>query len=241
MNAQLSPALTPHISHPVSSVAALALSAGRFAQLAALSSAEDIHAASMAFATRHQCTPFLPHLASVEESGTHPDPAHYALTQCRTAAGNDAIETFSLEQVGDLAVWHVSDPTGPFISGITHVSPSQVLAADLVIGVYRVGPTSAAAAFDDATVGMFSLLCSTIAVPRNRALLQDFVPEFKPLTPREQEVLRASSSGATAKVVGERLGITRRTVDAYIQSSMAKLRCSTKAHVIVRAMRLGLI
>jgi DNA-binding NarL/FixJ family response regulator len=65
--------------------------------------------------------------------------------------------------------------------------------------------------------------------------------DVKPLSPRQREVLRASVNGATAKQVSEMLNISARTVDLHIQAAMAKLNCTTKAHAVLRASRLGLI
>lgn len=183
----------------------------------------------------------MPHLAEVPATGIHPDPAVYAATQCRTAGGEQSADACTFERVGDLVLWQSTHGDGQHLSGITYVSPSHVLGADLVIGVYRTAKTADGATLPDSCVGLFSLLCSTIACPRNRALLRNYVPDFKPLTPREELVLRTSSSGATAKQVAESLGITTRTVDFHIQSAMAKLQCSTKSHAIVRAIRLGII
>lgn len=216
-----------------------AASSSRFGHLASLKTANDIYSASTKFAEANSCTAFLPHLNYVPDTGIHPEPASYARLQCQAIGGLDA--TLAIDQVGDLIIWQAQAEDDRHLSGITYVSPSHSLGADLVIGVYRVGNSTGAVALTDDCIGQFTLLCTTIARPRNRALLSNFAPDFKPLTPRERQVLHLSTSGATAQDVADSLGITKRTVNAHVEACMAKLQCSTKSHAIVRAVRLGLI
>jgi LuxR family quorum sensing-dependent transcriptional regulator len=124
---------------------------------------------------------------------------------------------------------------------MTYVAPSNILSADLVIGVYRLLSVGESTFIPEDCIARFSLLCHCIAVPKNRAYLVENQPTFKSLNRREKQVLTASADGATAREVAELLNITERTVHAYVQSAMEKLKCSTKVHAIMRANRLGLI
>ncbi|TXH00087.1 MAG: response regulator transcription factor, partial [Nevskiaceae bacterium] len=213
--------------------------ASRFGRFASIESAHDIYRASEEFAAQNDCSIVKPQLAAVLQPGNHPSPTAYALDQFSAVGGEHS--DFECVQVGDLVIWQAATSSPVQVSGLTYVAPSYSLGADLVIGMYRTGRSVQAPLITDECIGQFSLLCTTIARPRNRVLLSDVAPHFKPLTARELETLRLSTNGSTAREVAERMGITKRTVDAYVQSSMAKLQCATKAHVIVRAMRLGLI
>jgi DNA-binding CsgD family transcriptional regulator len=61
------------------------------------------------------------------------------------------------------------------------------------------------------------------------------------LTPRERECLTWASQGKTAGEIGAVLGISEYTAVAHLNSAMAKLKVSSRAHAIAQALRLGLI
>ena len=69
----------------------------------------------------------------------------------------------------------------------------------------------------------------------------DSLPEAKKLTKRELQVMKASAAGAPAHVVASSIGISQRTVHAYVQAAMAKLGCKSKSHALMQAQRLGLL
>jgi DNA-binding CsgD family transcriptional regulator len=62
-----------------------------------------------------------------------------------------------------------------------------------------------------------------------------------PLSTRELEVLRWTMDGLTAQQVGDRLGITERTVNMHARNVIKKLGCASKHQAVVKALRLGLI
>ena len=60
-----------------------------------------------------------------------------------------------------------------------------------------------------------------------------------PLTSREQEVLSLVAEGYPNKLIGDRLGITERTVKNHLTYIMGKLQASDRTHAVVTAVRLG--
>lgn len=61
------------------------------------------------------------------------------------------------------------------------------------------------------------------------------------LSRREGEVLKLVSSGLTSHQIATRLGISRRTVEAYRQCLMEKLCARNRADLVMRAVRRGLV
>jgi two-component system, NarL family, response regulator YdfI len=61
------------------------------------------------------------------------------------------------------------------------------------------------------------------------------------LTEREQEVLSALAAGERNKEIGARLGITRRTVESYLNSIYTKLNVDSRAAAVAVAIERGLL
>ena len=61
------------------------------------------------------------------------------------------------------------------------------------------------------------------------------------LTAREREVLAGIASGERSKEVGARLGITRRTVESYLNSIYLKLNVDSRAAAVAVALEHGLL
>jgi len=61
------------------------------------------------------------------------------------------------------------------------------------------------------------------------------------LTGRETEVLRLVAKGLTARQAGERLGISHRTVENHVQSTLSKLALHNRAQLVRYAVDQGLI
>ncbi|SHM94553.1 LuxR family transcriptional regulator [Roseibium suaedae] len=66
-------------------------------------------------------------------------------------------------------------------------------------------------------------------------------PIDNPLTGREIECLKWTSEGKTSGEIGDRLGISRHTVDWYIKEATRKLNAANRAHAVATAMRHKLI
>jgi DNA-binding NarL/FixJ family response regulator len=61
------------------------------------------------------------------------------------------------------------------------------------------------------------------------------------LTPRELQVLRLMTEGASNKAIARQLGITPHTVKFHVAAIVAKLGASGRTDAVVRGMRLGLV
>lgn len=61
------------------------------------------------------------------------------------------------------------------------------------------------------------------------------------LTKREFEIIRAISEGLNSKAIGERLFISRHTVDTYRRAILEKTGCQNSAELITFAVKAGLI
>lgn len=60
------------------------------------------------------------------------------------------------------------------------------------------------------------------------------------LTPRETEILRLVAKGLTAKQTAERLGLSHRTVENHVQSTLSKLQLHNRAQLVRYAVESGL-
>ncbi len=60
------------------------------------------------------------------------------------------------------------------------------------------------------------------------------------LTPRETEVLRLVAKGLTARQAGERLGVSHRTVENHVNSTLSKLHLHNRAQLVRYALEHGL-
>ena len=60
------------------------------------------------------------------------------------------------------------------------------------------------------------------------------------LTERETEVLRLVAKGLTAKQAAERLGVSHRTVENHVQSTLTKLQLHNRAQLVRYALEQGL-
>jgi two-component system response regulator FixJ len=76
-----------------------------------------------------------------------------------------------------------------------------------------------------------------------RQLLQERVHDvrsrFNQLTPREVEVFDQVIEGYTSEAIGERLGISTRTVEGYRVQIMDKMQAESVAALVRKAIRLG--
>jgi RNA polymerase sigma factor (sigma-70 family) len=67
---------------------------------------------------------------------------------------------------------------------------------------------------------------------RERARLSEYERRFERLTPREGEVMELLVEGMTSREIGERLGISRKTVDIHRARVMQKLQADSVAHLV---------
>jgi DNA-binding NarL/FixJ family response regulator len=66
-------------------------------------------------------------------------------------------------------------------------------------------------------------------------------PEVPALTERETDVLRLVAKGLTARQIGERLGVSHRTVETHVQSTLRKLQLHNRVQLARYAIEKGLI
>ncbi len=69
---------------------------------------------------------------------------------------------------------------------------------------------------------------------------QELPPLLSRLTPRERQTLQLLAEGLTVKQIGEKLGISHKTVHTFRASLMQKLDCKTVAELTRVALRMGL-
>lgn len=69
----------------------------------------------------------------------------------------------------------------------------------------------------------------------------DSVPSYMQLTQREQEVLAGVARGERSKEIAAHLGITERTVRAYLTNIYTKLNVDSRASAVAVAMERGLL
>jgi NarL family two-component system response regulator LiaR len=68
----------------------------------------------------------------------------------------------------------------------------------------------------------------------------DLPPAEEPLTDREVEVLRLVAQGLSNREIGERLGISERTVRSHVSSFLEKLHLANRTQAALYALREGL-
>lgn len=61
------------------------------------------------------------------------------------------------------------------------------------------------------------------------------------LTPRELEVLQLLAEGMTNEQIGQRVGMSARTVKTHVQNLLSKLDATDRTGAVARGFRLGLI
>jgi DNA-binding CsgD family transcriptional regulator len=55
------------------------------------------------------------------------------------------------------------------------------------------------------------------------------------LNKREVEILTWSARGLTSNEIADKLGLSKRTIDAYTDSARTKLGATTRTHAVVKA------
>jgi DNA-binding CsgD family transcriptional regulator len=63
----------------------------------------------------------------------------------------------------------------------------------------------------------------------------------EPLTARELEVLRHLARGERNREIGAALAISEHTAKFHVAQIIAKLRASSRAHAVAKALRAGLV
>ena len=91
-----------------------------------------------------------------------------------------------------------------------------------------------------------NLTRAIVSAARNKPFLSpqfahDADAEALDLTPRQLTVIRYSAVGLTVEQMAERMGIGNETVRHHLKAAMGRLRVSSRAHLVGRAMWSGLL
>jgi DNA-binding CsgD family transcriptional regulator len=91
-------------------------------------------------------------------------------------------------------------------------------------------------------VAIFDYLLQPISIDELKITLQRFNTRFKiNLNNRELQIIREISNGLSSQNIGEKLCISRHTVDAYRRSILEKADCQNTAQLIKFSLKSGLI
>ena len=88
----------------------------------------------------------------------------------------------------------------------------------------------------------FDYLLKPISIDELKIAIQRFTTKFKiNLTQRELQIIREMSNGLNSKAIGEKIFISRHTVDTYRRAILEKTNCHNSAELIKFASKNGLI
>tara|TARA_R110001606_G_scaffold294759_1_gene442440 strand:+ start:1149 stop:1709 length:561 start_codon:yes stop_codon:yes gene_type:complete len=91
-------------------------------------------------------------------------------------------------------------------------------------------------------VDVFDYLLKPISIDELKISLQRFNTRFKiNLNNRELQIIREMSNGLSSQNIGEKLCISRHTVDTYRRSILEKTECQNTAQLIKFSLKSGLI
>jgi two-component system response regulator FixJ len=109
----------------------------------------------------------------------------------------------------------------------------------MAVGAMKLG----ACDFVDKTAGPDALIAALEALEPQQdqgVEVADVAAKLSLLTPREMEIFQVVGKGMTTPQISERLGISRRTVDAHRRALMAKLDAPRLGHLVRMATVAGL-
>ncbi|PQJ76297.1 response regulator transcription factor [Polaribacter glomeratus] len=91
-------------------------------------------------------------------------------------------------------------------------------------------------------VAVFDYLVKPISIDELKKSLHRFNAKFKiNLNSRELEIIREMSHGLSSQCIGEKLFISKHTVDTYRRTMLEKANCQNTAQLISFAIKSGLI
>lgn len=91
-------------------------------------------------------------------------------------------------------------------------------------------------------VAVFDYLLKPVSIDELKISLQRFNTRFKiNLNNRELQIIREMSNGLSSQNIGEKLCISRHTVDTYRRSILEKTECQNTAQLIKFSLKSGLI
>jgi DNA-binding NarL/FixJ family response regulator len=91
-------------------------------------------------------------------------------------------------------------------------------------------------------VSVFDYLLKPISIDELKISLQRFNTKYKiNLNNRELQIIREMSHGLSSQIIGEKLFISKHTVDTYRRTILEKANCQNTAQLITFAIKSGLI
>ena len=132
------------------------------------------------------------------------------------------------KEAGSVIITDLGSSAGTKVNGTELSGPTVVRHGDRV----SLGPVTAS--FEDPAA----------ASQAEEATMVFDVPKVETgphLSPRQQQVLELMAEGMTNSEIGERLGVTERTVKAYAQELYDKLGVRNRAGAVAEAAKLGLL
>ncbi|MDP5093761.1 MAG: response regulator transcription factor [Polaribacter sp.] len=91
-------------------------------------------------------------------------------------------------------------------------------------------------------VSVFDYLLKPISIDEVKVSLQRFSVKYKMnLNSKEMQIIRNMSDGLNSKLIGEKLFISKHTVDKYRRNILEKTNCSNTAELVRFATQTGII
>lgn len=149
------------------------------------------------------------------------------------------------------SLWSVTDyekPGNQPIEDFRDAMLAQGVGGGLAVPMYNPAGLRGAAVWnwardvDPQRMDQWSLVAlSSVALDRIEALRGPARLAGTDLSPRERDCLLYTAEGLTAPQVAEVLGLSTRTVEAYLRSAALKLGATSRPQAIAAALRLGLL
>jgi len=117
--------------------------------------------------------------------------------------------------------------------------PKDVTATELIPAIRQV--TKGNYVVGDLVMGKPQVASWLLRKFDEMALFEDSDVVFKPLSPREMEILRLITKGYSNKEIARELGISRQTVKNHMSAILRKLAVNDRTQAAVTALRLGWI
>jgi len=168
-----------------------------------------------------------------------------AARQIGSLAGEAQIASYAFERMDGSGYFREAKMDSIPIEGRI-LAAAAALAALRAPRPWRDAYTEEAAAalmMADANAGMHDpeVVSALLDKPRLREVRKASAPSTSLLTPRERDVLRWVSLGASNKVIAQKLVISPSTVRTHVESVFRKLESSTRAAATLKATQLGLL
>jgi DNA-binding CsgD family transcriptional regulator len=209
-----------------------------------LTSAQAIHGFVNDFARANNVEASPPYLEPISpDAPSHPLPETYVHREAQIRLQFEphlASRHIGFQRFGHVLVWSTRESSPDYLAGMTYVSQCSSIASDLVLSITSCQPFHGHL-LSDVLLSRFNFIASCIDTPDVQRILNPASSACKALSPREIQVLRLSSKGASAADVAQALSISLRTVAAHVETACRKLGVTRKTAAVLIAERLGLL